>query len=88
MTMSTEDRLRDFIAAELHFSGPRRQLSDDRPLIADGIVDSLGLFELVGFVEQHLGVDVADDELVPENFATIATISRFVETKRSGRLSA
>jgi acyl carrier protein len=86
--MSTEDQLRDFIASELHWRGARRQLTDDRPLIADGIVDSLGLFELVGFVEQHLGVEVADEELLPENFATIATISRFVAAKRAGRLSA
>ncbi len=86
--MSTEDRLRAFITTELHWRGAGRQLTDDRPLIADGIVDSLGLFELVAFVEQQLGVEVDDHELLPENFATISAISQFVEAKRAGRLSA
>jgi acyl carrier protein len=86
--MTTEDRLRTFIADELHFSGAPRQLTDDRPLLGDGIVDSLGIFELVTFIEQQLGVDVDDVELVPENFATIGAIALFVAAKRAERASA
>jgi acyl carrier protein len=86
--VTTEDRLRDFILRDLRWRGSRRQLTDDRPLIEQRILDSLGIYELVAFLEADLGVDVADDELIPENFATIGTIARFVARKRAGRLSA
>jgi acyl carrier protein len=53
------------------------------PLLENGIVDSLGVLDVVGFIEQAFSLTVADDELVPENFATIERLCQFVETKRS-----
>jgi acyl carrier protein len=86
--MSTEDRLRGFIIDELHWRGSRRELTDDRRLIADHILDSLGLFELIAFLEYDLGVQVGDEELTVENFATIAAVARLVESKQAGRPAA
>ena len=72
--MSTQDRLRDFIVREV--------APDDLPLIETGVVDSLGIFRIVSFVEQEFGVDINDEELAPEHFGTIASIARLVESKR------
>jgi acyl carrier protein len=79
--MNTTERLRDFIVDELRWDGARHQLTDDYPLLDAGVVDSLGLFEIVQFLEAECSVEIADDELVPENFATLSAIAKLVERK-------
>ena len=46
------------------------------------MIDSTGVLELVGFLEEDFGIRIQDDELVPENLDTIDNIVQFVERKR------
>ncbi len=73
--MISTDRLRDFIVDELRWSGPRGELTDDYPLLENHVIDSLGLFRIVDFLEREYGIEIGDEELVPSNFATLATIA-------------
>lgn len=82
--MNVEDRVRRYIVEELNFTGPAHTLTDDLPLLEEGIVDSMGIFNIVGLLENSFGITVADEDLVPENFATIGSIARFVESRRAG----
>lgn len=59
----------------------KQQLKDSDPLLESGVLDSLGVLDLVSYVEQEFSVHVADDELLPENFQTIDRIAAFVESK-------
>lgn len=79
--MMTEELIRDFIIEEVKWRGSRRDLTADRQLIAEHILDSFAILHLVTFIETDLGVEVADEELVPENFASIGTIAGFVASK-------
>ncbi len=81
--MAIEDRLRAFIAEELQWNGSRKELTDEYPLIQRGVLDSLGIFSVVTFVESEFGVEILDEELVPEHFGTIGGIARLVESKRA-----
>lgn len=75
------------LCAFIKESFPRAQAGElrvDANLLESGIVDSMGLLIIIGFLEDELGVTVDDSEVVMENFATIATISRFVATKLEG----
>jgi acyl carrier protein len=47
-----------------------------------GLIDSTGILELIGFVEDKYGIKVGDDELVPENLDSVASIAAFVVRKR------
>jgi acyl carrier protein len=60
----------------------KRGLSDDLPLLESGIVDSLGVLDVVGFLEQTFQIKIDDDELTPDNFANIRSLVAFVESKR------
>ena len=80
-TGTTDARIRDFILAKFPLA-KKRAIRDDDPLLRTGILDSLGILEVVAFVEGEFGITVADEELVPESFETIATIARFVDGKR------
>jgi len=75
------DVLRRFVLE--HFPTARQtNLPDDAPLLESGIVDSLGILELVTFVTETFGVTVSDEDLQPENFSSIRQLAAFVERRR------
>lgn len=80
--MTNDQRIRDFIVGELQFQGSRDELTDDYPLLENEVIDSMGIFQIVSFLESDLGVEVEDDELVPDNFATIKSIMGLIEAKK------
>lgn len=80
--MTTEDRLRAFITRDLNAGQRPSELPDDLPLIENSVIDSLGIFEMVQFIEREFGVAVDDEDLVLENFGTIRDIARLVGSKQ------
>jgi acyl carrier protein len=45
-----------------------------------GVLDSLNLFLLLTFIEEQFGVTIEPEEIVPENFDTLTSITRLVQT--------
>lgn len=80
--MSPQDRVRSFIVEELRFRGSAKDLKNDFPLLENEVLDSMGIFQVVSFLEAEFGVEVDDEDLVPDNFATIDDIARLVESKQ------
>lgn len=80
--MNTTQRVRDYILEELRFSGAPEQLTPDYPLLENGVIDSLGLMQIVQLLEDEFSVEIPDSELVPENFATLSAIDKLVESNR------
>jgi acyl carrier protein len=79
--MSVEQRVKQFIVENFYVSD-EAALTSETSLVTGGYVDSTGMLEVVGFVETEFGVRVADTELVPENFETIARIAAFIARKQ------
>ena len=80
--MSTQaEQIRSFVLAKFPLA-KKRGLANNDNLLDSGIVDSMGILDLVSFVEQEFQVIVADDELIPENFQNIDNLTAFVEKKR------
>jgi acyl carrier protein len=80
-TIQTTIQLRAFLTS--NFYVPAEIVFDDTSsFLAQGILDSTGVLELVTFVEDHFGISVHDDELVPANFDSLAALSAYVERKR------
>ena len=65
----------EHIVKEIAPGAGREAVAASRNLIADGYLDSLGLVSLLTFLRQALDVDVDEDDLKPETFATIDTIA-------------
>jgi acyl carrier protein len=55
----------------------------DSDLLAGEIIDSLGIVQLIAFLEAKYAIKVDDDDLDPENFRTLDSIVAFVEKKRA-----
>lgn len=73
--------IRDYIARNLLFSDADFEYTDDVSFLEEGIIDSLGVIELVSFIEKQFGVRVADHELVPDNFDSVNKLVGFVGGK-------
>jgi acyl carrier protein len=71
-----------FILQEIALGRDVDSLDHDLDL-ADGVIDSLGIVELIVFLEDKYAIKVDDDDLTPENFKSVNTIVTFVESKRA-----
>lgn len=74
-----ELKLREFIKSR--FPGYHDALAANDDL--SGIVDSLGLFDLVAFVESEFHVSIPTAMFSPDHFATIQRILDFIEELQS-----
>jgi len=89
MTTTTElpERIRAFLLKT--FPALRRSpLSETDPLLQGGAVDSLGVLEIVTFLENDVGVALRDDDVVVENFESIAAIARLAKRRAADALPA
>lgn len=78
--MDTKETLRQFITTNFYVPDPSA-LGDETSLLDQGIIDSTGVLELTAFLESKFGIQVADDELVPENLDSIAALVAYVGRK-------
>ena len=81
MVQDIEPRLRAFISENFPAAGSADGLAADASLIEGGIIDSLGVLSLVGFLEETFGIAVADDDMIPENLDSIRALTTFVRRK-------
>ena len=77
--MTVQRDIRQFIGEEL--KRDVKGVTDEESLLEAGILDSVGVLQVVGFIEQQYGIAVTDDEMMPENFETLAAIAAFVERR-------
>ena len=71
LSVEIEPRIRTFIARDLLFTEDGFAYGDDVSLLDEGIVDSIGVLELVDFVSTQFGISVGPDEITPENFDSV-----------------
>lgn len=83
MSSDLDRLLRDFIAENYFPAEDMTTFPGDRSLTQSGIVDSVGIVELMLFLENTFGITIADDEAVPENLDTLDNLARFVTAKRA-----
>lgn len=81
--MDSKAQIKEFILTELVKDKEHADLADADPLIETGIIDSLGIMKLIGFLEDNLSIQVADNELIPENFSSLNAINSLVSSKVS-----
>lgn len=60
---------------------PPDQLSDDCDLLLSGIIDSLGLLELVTAVNEHYGREIDFEALDPDRMTVVGPFCSFVAQK-------
>jgi len=64
--------------------GDDSRIGPDTEFLENGILDSTGVLELVGFLEEKFGIRVEDDELVPDNMNSLEKITIYI-LKKNGK---
>lgn len=82
-TMDTRETIRGFIRQSFLKESRGNNFHDDVSFIDGGIIDSVGVLELVAFLEETFGFRVEDEELIPENLDSVDKLVTYVSTKLS-----
>ena len=85
--MDATERVRQFIVKNFYVADPSA-LGDDTSLLDQAIIDSTGVLEVIGFLEQEFGITVDDAEMLPENLDSIGRIAAFVARKSQAKEGA
>jgi len=79
--MSLETELQQFIDAEVVADIVGKWVAVHEPLIRSGRVDSMGLLQIFGFIQQRYGVDLSSAG-GPSDFETVASLAAAVRRSR------
>jgi acyl carrier protein len=82
-SMSILENLRTLLAESAGANLGAELLDPDEDLLARGIIDSLGVLKVIVALENMFGIEVMDEDVVPENFQSLNCLAKFVEQKRS-----
>ncbi|HEX9280636.1 MAG TPA: acyl carrier protein [Gemmatimonadales bacterium] len=74
-------RTRAYVLDTFLYMRPGVALGDGDRLLQKGVIDSMGVMELIGFLRSEFGVVVADEEITEQNLGTLADIARYVAGK-------
>ncbi len=80
--MEDNKAIKEFIQTELIRDSNHADLKVTDNLIETRIIDSLGIQKLLAYLETTFSVNIADDELIPDNFQSIEAISLFLKGKK------
>ena len=76
------EKIHSFIQSNFIFDD-KKVLKDDESLLGTGVIDSTGVLELISYLEKEFSVRFEDNELVGENFDSVAKIITFLERKKA-----
>jgi len=72
-----ERDVRGFISDNFILDGD--DLAGDASLTQQGVLDSMGVLELIMFVEERFGVKIPDEDTLPENLDSVDRIVGYVQ---------
>ena len=79
--MIIEENIRNFIVENFILEPGQGNFDNTQSFLETGIIDSTGILELVSFIEEHYGIKIEDEELIPDNLDSISNVVRFINKK-------
>ena len=80
--MSMVDELKKFLVEQKYIENAD-ELGVDDSLLEEGVIDSVGIQQLVNFLEEKYKIKVEEDDLMPDNFDSLSAIEEYVNDKKS-----
>lgn len=75
------DKIRVFLSKDREFRAPKG-LKDTTPLVQLGVFDSFSVIKLVTFLEKEFEIRIHPEDLLEENFSTVAALEKLVIRKQ------
>jgi acyl carrier protein len=74
-------RTRAFVHDTFLYMRPGFALGDSDRLLQRGVIDSMGVMELIGFLRSEFGVVVPDEDITEQNLGTLTDIGRYIAAR-------
>jgi len=84
VALDIDAQLRSFVDVNLVYSDEDLQYDNDSSFLNEGLVDSMGVMELVAYVQSAFGIAVESREVTPDNFDSVNKLANFVRRKLAG----
>ena len=78
-----QNRLREFVLATFPLARARR-VADDDALFDIGVLDSMGMVDVLLFLQKEFDLKVDGSDLVLENFGSIRSLAQYVARRLEG----
>ena len=85
--MTLENAIRKYLADNVLYLDDGFEYANDTSLIGEGLIDSMGIMELVAYVRTEFGVDVQQRDVVPDNFDSVEKLVAYIRRKSQSRSS-
>jgi acyl carrier protein len=82
--LEIKEQIRTFILKNILLGSSEKPLGDNDSFLDQGLIDSTGILELVGFVEDEFDIEVEDSDLIPENFDSVSKLTVYVQSRIEG----
>ena len=82
---NTKPKIRDFVHSYF-IKDSGLELEDDTSFLEEGIIDSTGVMELVAFIEVTFGIEIIDEEIIPDNFDSVNKLVDFIKSKSENKI--
>lgn len=74
--------VKSYIDQELKDGTSEVEVKEEENLLANGIIDSLGVLKLVSFIEHKFNMQIPDEDVTVENFRSLKDIANYLETRK------
>jgi acyl carrier protein len=81
-------RVRGYITENFLYMRPNFTIGDDDSLLGNGIIDSMGVIEVITFIQREFEITIDDEDITEENLGTLAAIARYVLGKKAKIMAA
>jgi acyl carrier protein len=81
-TNDARTALRKLILEDYLFTEDESALTDDMSFLNEGILDSMGILEIIMFLEEQFQITVAEDEMIPDNLDSIDNLFVYIGRKQ------
>lgn len=72
------EQVRQYLRDNLLYMRPDYVLKDETRLLEERVIDSMGVMELIGFIEQQFGIAIPDKDVTEANLGSVAAITAYV----------
>ena len=76
--MDTKAMLTGYIRSEI-IHNQDAQFDESEDLIEAGALDSLGILQLVAYIDEAMGIQVPDEDVIYENFRSLDAIDNYLQ---------
>ncbi len=80
--MELEQQIRKYVADNLLSTEDGFEYSNDSSFISEGLIDSVGVMELVAFVQSQFAITIDQREVTPDNFDSVNKLATFIRCKQ------